>query len=171
MRPGKRIRTIYTKELVEICRDHRTLIAMIVVPIALYPLLILGSVNLLSMQESTIEQITVAVEGDPNLPADEQENLGIFHSVLRDAKTIFQANPDGDDEKIIKENIESAEKIRIIAASDIAQCVSDGQCDVGVKITLNSGGTPQVSPAFGGAVLRPGGTAQRKRHAQGGVYL
>ena len=39
-----RIRTIYVKELIDILRDRRTLIAMIVVPIVLYPLLMLGSI-------------------------------------------------------------------------------------------------------------------------------
>ncbi len=37
-----RISTIYRKELVDVLRDRRTLVAMLVVPILLYPLLILG---------------------------------------------------------------------------------------------------------------------------------
>ena len=52
MRLGRRVVAIYTKELVELLRDRRTLIAMIVVPIALYPLLIVGSVHLLSIQDT-----------------------------------------------------------------------------------------------------------------------
>lgn len=46
----ERIRTIYWKELIDILRDHRTLIAMIVVPIVLYPLLMLGSIQAVTYQ-------------------------------------------------------------------------------------------------------------------------
>ncbi len=56
MRYHRRIRTIYAKELVDILRDHRTLIAMIVVPIVLYPLLMLGSVQAVSFQAGKIEE-------------------------------------------------------------------------------------------------------------------
>jgi len=37
-----RISTIYRKELVDVLRDRRTLVAMVLVPVLLYPLLILG---------------------------------------------------------------------------------------------------------------------------------
>ena len=46
----RRIRTIYGKELIDILRDRRTLIAMIVVPIVLYPLLMLGSIQAVTYQ-------------------------------------------------------------------------------------------------------------------------
>ena len=46
----RRIRTIYGKELTDILRDRRTLIAMIVVPIVLYPLLMLGSIQAVTFQ-------------------------------------------------------------------------------------------------------------------------
>jgi len=51
----RRIRTIYGKELVDILRDRRTLIAMIVVPIVLYPLLMLGSIQAVSYQAESME--------------------------------------------------------------------------------------------------------------------
>ena len=50
MRYPHRIHTIYVKELIDILRDRRTLIAMIVVPIVLYPLLMLGSVQAVMFQ-------------------------------------------------------------------------------------------------------------------------
>ena len=66
MRFQHRITTIYRKELIDILRDHRTLIAMIVVPIVLYPLLMLGSVQAVSFQAETlrVEAITIGVVGD-----------------------------------------------------------------------------------------------------------
>ena len=56
-----RIRTIYTKELIDILRDRRTLIAMIVVPIVLYPLLMLGSIQAVSFQTASVEREEVRV--------------------------------------------------------------------------------------------------------------
>jgi len=52
----RRVQTIYKKELIDILRDRRTLIAMIVVPIVLYPLLMLGSVQAVSFQGDTLER-------------------------------------------------------------------------------------------------------------------
>ena len=52
----RRISTIYRKELVDILRDRRTLIAMIVVPIVLYPLLMLGSVQAVSYQSESLRE-------------------------------------------------------------------------------------------------------------------
>lgn len=61
MRFHRRIHTIYSKELIDILRDHRTLIAMIVVPIVLYPLLMLGSVQAVSFQAGKIEAEVIHV--------------------------------------------------------------------------------------------------------------
>ena len=61
MRFDQRIRMIYGKELVDILRDHRTLIAMIVVPIVLYPLLMLGSVQAVSYQAAAMEEEVLIV--------------------------------------------------------------------------------------------------------------
>ncbi len=55
------IRTIYGKELVDILRDRRTLIAMIVVPIVLYPLLMLGSIQAVSYQAESMEDEPLVV--------------------------------------------------------------------------------------------------------------
>lgn len=56
MRFSHRIRTVYRKELIDILRDHRTLLAMILVPIVLYPLLMLGSVQAVSYQAVSLEK-------------------------------------------------------------------------------------------------------------------
>lgn len=64
-----RVRTIYFKELSDILRDHRTLVAMIVVPIVLYPLLMLGSVQAVSYQHESLEkeELLIGVVGDAHL--------------------------------------------------------------------------------------------------------
>jgi len=61
-----RVWVIYVKELVDILRDRRTLIAMIVVPVLLYPLLMLGSVQAVSMQESSLREEIVVVIATSN---------------------------------------------------------------------------------------------------------
>jgi len=65
MRAQSRIGTVYVKELTDILRDRRTLIAMVVVPIVLYPLLMLGSIQAVTYQAERLEdeEIIVGVVG------------------------------------------------------------------------------------------------------------
>ena len=57
----RRIGSIYRKELVDILRDHRTLVAMIVVPIVLYPLLMLGSIQAVTYQSERLVDRPIAI--------------------------------------------------------------------------------------------------------------
>ncbi|MCH8854544.1 MAG: hypothetical protein IID41_18105, partial [Planctomycetes bacterium] len=52
----RRIRQLYLKDLLDIVRDRRTLIAMTVVPIVLYPLLMLGSIQAASVQAGRLKE-------------------------------------------------------------------------------------------------------------------
>ncbi|MCC6579100.1 MAG: CPBP family intramembrane metalloprotease [Phycisphaeraceae bacterium] len=56
-----RVRTIYVKELVDILRDRRTLIATIVVPVVLYPLLMIFSLQAVTSQTRRVAAETVAI--------------------------------------------------------------------------------------------------------------
>jgi sodium transport system permease protein len=62
---GRIVWTIYRKELIESLRDRRTLFLMIVLPILLYPLLLIGMSKLMESQEEAQEARTsrVAVWG------------------------------------------------------------------------------------------------------------
>ncbi|MCH8054401.1 MAG: CPBP family intramembrane metalloprotease, partial [Planctomycetes bacterium] len=51
-----RIKRLYVKEILDILRDRRALIAMIVVPIVLYPLLMLGSIQAASLQAGKLKE-------------------------------------------------------------------------------------------------------------------
>ncbi len=57
----RRAKTVYVKELTDILRDHRTLVAMVLVPIVLYPLIMLGGVQAVSGQTTDLanEKITL----------------------------------------------------------------------------------------------------------------
>jgi sodium transport system permease protein len=87
----RRVHTIYKKELLDILRDRRTLIAMIVVPIVLYPLLMLGSIQAMSHQvtaleseafvlgvirESDLEQLRYLIDLDTAQLAKRRQELG-----------------------------------------------------------------------------------------------
>ncbi len=60
------VNIIFRKELIEILRDRRTLIAMVVVPILLYPVLMLGSIHAAQFQSGKMqrEEIRIAVPDD-----------------------------------------------------------------------------------------------------------
>ncbi len=131
---NRRILTIYTKELTELLRDRRTLIAMIVVPIALYPLLIIGSVHLLSVQdgERKTERMTVGVQFDPEWPKDNQPATRRLTRQLQTARQIIRDNHHDDSEDVISNGIESIERMEIIVVDDVTRAVELGVCHVGV---------------------------------------
>ncbi len=51
-----RVNTIWRKELKDILRDRRTVIAMVLVPIVLYPAMMLGSLQAFEIQDSRLNQ-------------------------------------------------------------------------------------------------------------------
>ena len=61
-----RINTIWRKELIDTLRDRRTLVAMVVVPMVLYPAMMLGSVQGFELQLSRLkqEEYRIAVPSD-----------------------------------------------------------------------------------------------------------
>ncbi len=81
MKFGHRIKTIYVKELIDILRDRRTLIAMVVVPIVLYPLLMLGSIQALSLQSEQLQQEEVVI-----LTQTEQDQADVVAWIQADAE-------------------------------------------------------------------------------------
>src|SRR3990172_4772322 len=93
MRFHRRIRTIYGKELVDILRDHRTLIAMIVVPIVLYPLLMLGSVQAVSYQAAAMEEEALIVG-----VVNEAQRESLLHLIEADRMALEQRRTTLDSE-------------------------------------------------------------------------
>lgn len=90
-----RVRTIYGKELVDILRDRRTLIAMIVVPIVLYPLLMLGSIQAVSIQSSSLQEQDVIIG-----VINEAQKNSLSNLIMDDARAIdrlrTQLDPDSE---------------------------------------------------------------------------
>ena len=72
----KKIGILIRKEMLDILRDKKTLIMMILVPIVLYPLLIIGMTLVLNSVMSTSEEVsyTVGFDGEyADVVADLQE--------------------------------------------------------------------------------------------------
>ena len=51
-----RVNTIWRKELIDTLRDRRTVIAMVLVPMVLYPALMLGSLQAIEVQVGSLRQ-------------------------------------------------------------------------------------------------------------------
>lgn len=64
----KMIRTLVKKEMLDVLRDKKTVIMMLVIPVILYPLIFIGAMQVMSMVTSSMEQQTyrIAVAADDN---------------------------------------------------------------------------------------------------------
>ena len=82
---------ILRKELMETLRDKRTLIAMIGIPVLLYPMLIIASAQVLSVQQSKMEHMQLAVSLAPPDP-----NLNHWIQSIDNIQIVSSANPDKD---------------------------------------------------------------------------
>jgi ABC-type Na+ efflux pump permease subunit/membrane protease YdiL (CAAX protease family) len=170
MSPLRRIRTIYTKELVELLRDHRTLIAMIIVPIALYPLLILGSVNLLSVQEGArkITKMRIAVPEGPQADEPGEHEKAVFR-LLQQAHDLLEARRRGNwEDEVLAEQLASIKAMEVGAVPDVKEAVAGGAYQVGVVIERvydERFGIPQdrITIYFDGAEVRSESASDRIR--------
>ncbi|MEK7732152.1 MAG: hypothetical protein AAB363_09890, partial [Planctomycetota bacterium] len=126
-----RIRTIYVKELIDILRDRRTLIAMIVVPIVLYPLLMLGSVQAVGYQHETMEHeaLVIGVAGD-------RHRIMLSQLIQFDAAALAREkallDPDSDEALEPTTPLDDA-KIQVFdSPQDLQQAIRERQVPVGI---------------------------------------
>ncbi|MAE67900.1 MAG: hypothetical protein CMJ18_26905 [Phycisphaeraceae bacterium] len=91
MNPGI-IYTIVRKELLETLRDKRTLIAMIVIPVLLYPLLIILVVQVATVQQSKIDQATSRVAPG----AGAAPEIHAWLDALEQVEVVLSGNPGRD---------------------------------------------------------------------------
>ncbi|MBK9127402.1 MAG: CPBP family intramembrane metalloprotease [Phycisphaerales bacterium] len=77
-----RVNTIWRKELTDTLRDRRTLIAMVLVPMALYPAMILGSLQGFELQIARLKReqyrVLVATEPGPHGPAVSTQEAALW---------------------------------------------------------------------------------------------
>jgi len=129
----RRIRTIYGKELVDILRDRRTLIAMIVVPIVLYPLLMLGSIQAVGFQSDSMgrEVVRIGVPGEAQGHALSQL-LEIDRVELSRKRERLEVEGDAPEES--PEVIEKYEIIALASLEEIRSRVRDRSIQIGVVL-------------------------------------
>lgn len=80
----KNIKTIWKKEIKDTIRDRRTMLSMILIPMLLMPVILIGMVKFIELQEKTQEEqvVRVAILGGENAPqiakaVEEQEKTEI----------------------------------------------------------------------------------------------
>jgi len=129
----RRIRTIYAKELTDILRDRRTLIAMIVVPIVLYPLLMLGSVQAVSYQGETMrkESLRIGVARD-------EDRLRLTRLIMADAEELAaeksRREAAGEKTDDLPTPLSSS-KIEVFPIeADLRRAISERAVPVGIRI-------------------------------------
>jgi ABC-2 type transport system permease protein/sodium transport system permease protein len=128
----QRIRTVYRKELLDILRDRRTLIAMIVVPIVLYPLLMVGSIQAVSYQAESLEdeKIVLGVVG-----ATHKSMLADV--VVEDAKAIARAHaeldPASEEPRKLPKPLDKARVVEFANETDLREAVRSRHVHVGVS--------------------------------------
>ena len=126
----RRIRTIYWKELIDILRDRRTLIAMILVPIVLYPLLMLGSVQAVSYQFDVLAEETLLVgvlEGQERVLAAliEQDENDL-------ARRLAQLDPDSEEARNLPQPLGRVEIVPCASPRAMRRAVSERRIQAGV---------------------------------------
>src|SRR3972149_6288735 len=126
-----RIRNIYVKELIDILRDRRTLIAMIVVPIVLYPLLMLGSVQAVSYQHEAMEHeaLVIGVAGD-------RHRIMLSQLIQFDAAALSREkallDPESDGAKEPPTPLDDAKVQVFDSLEDLQRAIHERQVPVGI---------------------------------------
>lgn len=132
MRFGRRVRTVYRKELVDILRDRRTLIAMVVVPIVLYPLLTLGSLQVVTSQVETLkgEKVIIGLIKEEHGTQVFDLLLGLDREALEAERAAL--DPDSQEAQALPEPIKQVEYKLLDSREYLEQAVSDRVVHVGL---------------------------------------
>lgn len=103
-KPFLRIRTIAKKELVEFVRDWRTILAILVIPLLMFPLLFILFPLLLASEAAELEaiEVDVVVQSD-SIPEElgllfENASLNLVYEPLPELE--FLSTPDGDQDRL-----------------------------------------------------------------------
>jgi len=155
-----RINTIWRKELADTLRDRRTVLAMVLVPMVLYPALMLGSLQALQVQVSYLvtEVFDVGV-------ADEQTQVWLRTLIQRDGARQESAASSKDTKAPPAPSaaqptvVEQPPKYRIRVLPDLEQRVLDGRLHAAVLLdgpppTQASSGSTHVRIAFDDSNVR-----------------
>ena len=101
----KKIFTIYKKEMLDILRDKRTVLSTIVIPIVIYPLLMIGMSSLMSRQEQKIENQSAIIYIDNRI---KDANSAKITEALTSVENIQIMNEVDDPFALLDENLVKA---------------------------------------------------------------
>jgi sodium transport system permease protein len=125
----KKIFTIYKKEMLDILRDKRTVLSTIVIPIVIYPLLMIGMSSLMSRQEQKIENQSAIIYIDNRI---KDANSAKITEALTSVENIQIMNEVDDPFALLDENL-------VKAILTITDSISDsGHQIIKVKISYNA---------------------------------
>lgn len=136
-----RINTIWRKELIDLLRDRRTVIAMVLVPMVLYPALMLGSLQALEVQQGIMseEVYNVAVEARP-------AQIWIQQLVQEDASFQVRHTPTTEPSATLpgvrqhprERSQDRPPPYRVFVVPDAAAAVQNGDMHVGLRFDRSS---------------------------------
>jgi len=127
----RRVWTVYRKELIDILRDRRTLIAMIVVPILLYPLLMIGSLQAVTYQAGTLQEdkIVIGVVGA-------QQQISLAKLIMDDAKDLERRRAaletESDEAPALPSALDKADLRLVESLEALQESIRSRQIHVGV---------------------------------------
>lgn len=81
----KIVKEIYKKEILELLRDKKNLFMMIILPILLYPMIMIGTSQVMSLTQKEIENDKINVLVSADFPEDALKGEGVF-SIIRGSK-------------------------------------------------------------------------------------
>ena len=116
-KPFLRVRTIAKKELVEFIRDWRTILAILVIPLLMFPLLFILFPLLLASEAAELEaiEVDIVVQSD-SIPEElgllfENATLNIVYEPLPELE--FLSTPDGDQERLRNGSIDAILRLQM----------------------------------------------------------
>jgi sodium transport system permease protein len=150
-----RINTIWRKELIDTLRDRRTVIAMVLVPMILYPALMLGSLQAFEVQVANLvtEQYDLAVASkevgdwlrrllDADAFRPEQDHDATAEALVEESRAEPQPGADGEKPSLQKSGAQAAKmgvyehppEYRIWVVPDVAAAITAGDMHAGVLV-------------------------------------
>ncbi len=109
----KIVKQIFKKEMIDILRDKKTIFMMIILPLLLYPILMVGASSIMSMSMNKMEQTTVSIAFNNN-PSDNLINI------------------------LNKTNKDNEAKVNIIKVDDYKESLNDETLDAYIEINENN---------------------------------
>ncbi len=127
----KKIVSLYKKEIRDVLRDKKTILMMVVVPLILYPLIMFGTIQVMSMIESGGETVTYHV------------GIG-FETLAEKFSEILKEDPGELEYKFKIVGLEEAETMdkRVDSIKELETMLSNGELDA--YITMEKEGTEDV---------------------------